>query len=179
MAVKYSFATFTPCKSCGREFVLHLELEPVSDENKSMVRGLLLERISLRGICRVLGVSLAWLIKYMVEELFDRLPEHVHLETEHEGKALVIQRLEAEVDEMFSFVGCKQNKQWIWEQPTRLRVLWGGSPLPSIARFGRLAYPMRMKVTTCVLLGRKRHGCPTDTEPQRWERPGWQANLEA
>jgi hypothetical protein len=25
---------------------------------------------------------------------------------------------------------------------------------------GRLAYPMHMKVTTCVLLGRKRHGCP-------------------
>ena len=25
---------------------------------------------------------------------------------------------------------------------------------------GRLAYPMHMKATTCVLLGRKRHGCP-------------------
>ncbi len=45
------------------------------------------------------------------------------------------------------------------EQPTRLGVLWGESPLSSIARFGRLAYPMRMKVTTYVLLGWRRHGC--------------------
>jgi hypothetical protein len=30
---------------------------------------------------------------------------------------------------------------------------------PSIARFGRLAYPMRMKVTTYVLLGWKSHRC--------------------
>jgi len=34
------------------------------------------------------------------------------------------------------------------------------SSSPSIARFGRVAYPMRGKVTTHVLLGRKSHGCP-------------------
>ncbi len=46
------------------------------------------------------------------------------------------------------------------ERPTRPRVLWGASPLPSIARVRRRAYPMHRKVTTGVLLGRKRHGCP-------------------
>jgi hypothetical protein len=38
---------------------------------------------------------------------------------------------------------------------------------------------MHMKVTTYVLLGSKSHGRPVDIEPQRWERPGWRANLEA
>ena len=39
-------------------------------------------------------------------------------------------------------------------------ILWGESPLPSIARFRRLVYPMHGKVTTRGLLGRKSHGCP-------------------
>ena len=48
---------------------------------------------------------------------------------------------------------------FIWEQPTRLRILWGENPLPSIARFGRLAYPGRGEVTNHGVLGWKRHGC--------------------
>jgi hypothetical protein len=41
--------------------------------------------------------------------------------------------------------------------------------------FGRLAYPMRGKVTNRVLLGRKRRGRPgIQSGRQRWERPGWQ-----
>jgi hypothetical protein len=47
------------------------------------------------------------------------------------------------------------------EQPTRLRILRGESPLPSMARFGRLASPTWRKVTTSTVLGRKSHGCHT------------------
>ena len=46
------------------------------------------------------------------------------------------------------------------EQPTRLRILWGASPLSSIARFGRLAYLTYREVTNCTLLRWKSHGCP-------------------
>jgi hypothetical protein len=53
--------------------------------------------------------------------------------------------------------------------------LVGARPMPSIARFGRLAYPMRGEVTNRAVLGRKRHGCPgTRSGCQRLERPGWQ-----
>ena len=38
--------------------------------------------------------------------------------------------------------------------------LGGERPLPSIARFGRLAYPMRGEATNRVVLGCKRHGRP-------------------
>jgi len=48
----------------------------------------------------------------------------------------------------------------LWEQPIRLRILWGESPLPSIARFRRLAYPGHREVTNCGVLGRKSHDCP-------------------
>ena len=38
--------------------------------------------------------------------------------------------------------------------------LGGERPLPSIARFGRLAYPIRGEATNRALLGCKRHGRP-------------------
>ena len=38
--------------------------------------------------------------------------------------------------------------------------LVGERPMPSIARFGRLAYPMRGEATNRAVLGRKRHGRP-------------------
>jgi len=46
------------------------------------------------------------------------------------------------------------------EQPTRLRILWGVSPQPSISRFRRLAYPNQVRVTSLGLLVWKSHGCP-------------------
>jgi hypothetical protein len=42
--------------------------------------------------------------------------------------------------------------------------LGGERPLPSIARFGRLAYPMCGEATNCTLLGCKRHGRPGTRE---------------
>jgi Transposase, Mutator family len=36
-------------------------------------------------------------------------------------------------------------------------------PTPSIARFGRLAYPMDGEVTNRHRLGRTSHGCPVET----------------
>jgi hypothetical protein len=44
-------------------------------------------------------------------------------------------------------------------QPTRLQILWGESPLPSIARFGRLVYPGRGEVTNRGMFGSKSHRC--------------------
>ncbi len=45
--------------------------------------------------------------------------------------------------------------------------LGGESPLPSIAWFGRLAYPMHVPVTVRVLLGRRSRGCPAAFVSQR------------
>ena len=54
------------CRRCGRAFIQELKREPIAPEQQALVKKLLLERISLRGICRVVGVSLDWLLTFLV-----------------------------------------------------------------------------------------------------------------
>ncbi len=74
---------------------------------------LLLERISLRGICRAMGVGLRWLLQCMAEQ-FRRAPAHLHVQSPGRAPAVSLPRVEAELDELWSFVGKKANRQWIW-----------------------------------------------------------------
>jgi len=85
----------------------------MADERRTRVAHLLRERISLRGICRAVGVSLAWLLHLMVE-CFTACPDDLHVELPARPTAVVLSRLEAEADEMWSFVQKKANKQWMW-----------------------------------------------------------------
>lgn len=48
------------CLLCVRQFVRRTKT--VSEPTKELIKRLLLERISLRGICRMVGVSLSWLL---------------------------------------------------------------------------------------------------------------------
>jgi hypothetical protein len=84
----------------------------VSDEQRTLIEHLLRERISLRGICRAVGVSLTWLLHFMVER-FAACPEPLHVQLPVSPTDVVIRQLEAEADEMWSFVQKKANKQWI------------------------------------------------------------------
>ena len=99
------------CLECGRQFVSDSQL--ISDATKQLVKKLLLERISLRGICRALSVSLTWLLDFIVE-LYEQLPDDLNVEACGEHGRVRLLRLEAEADELWSFVGNKANKQWIW-----------------------------------------------------------------
>src|ERR1044072_7003365 len=53
------------CKTGGRAFVLIPENHVITEEQRAVIERLLLERISLRGICRVIGVGLRWLLYFM------------------------------------------------------------------------------------------------------------------
>jgi insertion element IS1 protein InsB len=53
------------CKGCKRQFVLDLQWMRVSNETKVLIDKLLLEKISLAGIARVVGVSEPWLQAYV------------------------------------------------------------------------------------------------------------------
>jgi insertion element IS1 protein InsB len=101
------------CKACERQFVATAEDRIIADEQRTLIEHLLRERISLRGICRAVGVSLTWLLHFIVER-FAACPDHLHVELPREPTDVVIQQLEAEADEMWSFVKTKANKQWIW-----------------------------------------------------------------
>jgi transposase-like protein len=63
------------CRVCGRQFVTSAEERIISDQQRALIEHLLCERISLRGICRAVGVSLTWLLHLMVER-FAACPDH-------------------------------------------------------------------------------------------------------
>jgi insertion element IS1 protein InsB len=66
------------CKTCERQFSAGVTPHLISHERRTMVENLLRERISLRGICRAVGVSLSWLLHFMVE-CFAACPDHLHV----------------------------------------------------------------------------------------------------
>jgi insertion element IS1 protein InsB len=55
------------CHDYGRQFVQCFEQYLISEEKRSLIERLLLERISLRGICRAVGVTLKWLLGFLVQ----------------------------------------------------------------------------------------------------------------
>jgi insertion element IS1 protein InsB len=71
------------------------------------------ERLSFRGICRAVGVSLPWLLPCMVEG-FTARPDHLHIRPPTRPTDVLIDRLEAEADETGSFGQKKANKHWSW-----------------------------------------------------------------
>jgi insertion element IS1 protein InsB len=101
------------CHNCGRQFVQYCEQYLVSEDKRSLIERLLVERISLRGICRAVGVKLKWLLGFLVQGM-EALPDHLHVPSITGYGNVMLRRLEVEVDEMASFVQKKANKQWIW-----------------------------------------------------------------
>ncbi|HEY0460202.1 MAG TPA: IS1 family transposase [Pyrinomonadaceae bacterium] len=130
------------CKLCDRQFVERRET--VSEQKQELVKSLLRERISLRGICRVLKVSLTWLINF-IEQLYLLTPRDLQFVV---PVAAEIELFCLEADELWSFVERRENKRWVWlilERRTRqiialhigdrsqdsARALWAKVP-PSI-----------------------------------------------
>jgi insertion element IS1 protein InsB len=101
------------CHDCGYQFVQCFEQYLIADEKRGLIERLLVERISLRGICLAVGVKLKWLLGFLVQ-CFKALPDHLHVQSVTRTQDVIMQRLEVEADEMASFVQKKANKQWIW-----------------------------------------------------------------
>src|SRR5262245_32892373 len=101
------------CKACGRQFVLQAANRVMSEEQRTLVERLLCEKISLHGICRAVGVSIRWLMGFIVAR-FAALPDHLHVQPVSCTRDVLIQRLEVEADALASFVQKKANKQWVW-----------------------------------------------------------------
>src|SRR5215831_20396104 len=100
-------------KAGERQFTGNAIDRSIASEQRRRIEHLLRERLSLRGICRTVGVSLTWLLHFMVE-CFTACPEDLHVQLPAQPTAVLLSRLEAEADEMWSFVQKKANKQWIW-----------------------------------------------------------------
>jgi IS1 family transposase len=101
------------CHDCRRQFVQCFEQYRIAEDKRALIERLLVERISLRGICRAVGVGLKWLLGFLVD-CVEALPDHLHVQPVTCQGNVMIRRLEVEADEMSSFVQKKANKQWIW-----------------------------------------------------------------
>ena len=62
---------------------------------------------------RTMGVSLTWLSHFMVA-CFTARPDHLQAQLPTPPTAVLLSRLEAEADEMWSFVQKKAHTQWLW-----------------------------------------------------------------
>ncbi len=55
------------CNDCGRNFVDNPEKKYITEDAKKLIDRALLERVSLRGICRVFSVILKWLLSHFLD----------------------------------------------------------------------------------------------------------------
>ena len=95
------------CRDCARQFVIAPRHQPISEDTRKLIDKLLLEKISLAGIVRATGVSPRWL-QYYVNKKLGAVKREVEVKSKKKGKLTI------QCDEMWSFVGNKGNKQWIW-----------------------------------------------------------------
>jgi insertion element IS1 protein InsB len=101
------------CKNCGRQFVQGFAQDRIADDTRALIARLLVERISLRGICRAVGVGLKWRLGFLVQ-CVEALPDHLHVQPVTCHGNVLMRRLEVAADEMSSFVQARANTQWIW-----------------------------------------------------------------
>ena len=100
------------CKCCGRQFVLN-NRHTKTEWLKSLIKKALKERISLRGICRIFGVSLTWLQSFA--HLFrEQTPKNLGLSLPLLRQIKRLQVFGLQADELWSFVQKKKNKRWVW-----------------------------------------------------------------
>ncbi len=66
------------CGECMKQFVLNPQ-NYISEEKKAIIDKLFLEKISLRGIARSVGVSTVWLQKY-IHNKYKQVPQQVTIQ---------------------------------------------------------------------------------------------------
>jgi insertion element IS1 protein InsB len=95
------------CRDCNRQFVEDPQWKPKDKDTLSLIDLLLLEKIALAGIARAVGVSDSWLQDY-VNAYYATVPQAVDVLPKARGKLMV------QMDELWSFVDNKGDKQWVW-----------------------------------------------------------------
>jgi insertion element IS1 protein InsB len=95
------------CRDCGRQFVEDPQWQPKDKDTTGLVNLLLLEKIPLAGIARATQVSASWLQGH-VNDTYGQVPQAASVVPKAKGK------LRVQMDELWSFVDRKGNKQWVW-----------------------------------------------------------------
>jgi insertion element IS1 protein InsB len=96
------------CQACGRQFVENPTKKRISEESRQLIDKCRCEKISLRGIHRITGIALSWIQNYVNIKSRQVIEQPKLLSDKKKGS------LSIECDEMWSLVGSKRNKQWLW-----------------------------------------------------------------
>ena len=94
------------CKNCGRYGTLHAQ-RGYDERTRAQVKRAVLERISLRGIERLFGLSRRT-VAHWIEDWAEQLPPLA--DTLDEARVDDV----LELDEVWSFVLKKDHQRWIW-----------------------------------------------------------------
>lgn len=100
------------CLLCKRQFVEDPTQKLIDDKTRGLVKKAFLERVSLLGICRIFDVSMPWLLDFL-QSIFEALPDDLCAKVDSCDESDV-EIVELEADEIWSFVGSKEHRQWIW-----------------------------------------------------------------
>ena len=95
------------CRDCGRQFVENPQWRMISAETKGIIDRLLLEKLPLAGIARALQISELWVQQY-VNQKYPQVSQEVQVRPKPK------RRLTVQMDELWSFVDNKGDKQWVW-----------------------------------------------------------------
>jgi hypothetical protein len=88
------------CHECNRQFVENGQDWFVNEVDKLLINKLLLERISLAGICRVCDISEKWLLSY-VKSLYNALPDDLNADlTLPDIEAYLADRMDEEISRL-------------------------------------------------------------------------------
>jgi transposase-like protein len=102
------------CKCCGKKFYEEGNSYYITEEKKTFIKDLLLERLSLRGVVKV---SLTWLLGYL-KKIWSELPEDLNFRPNLVKKLVqgryYIKRQACEGDELWSFVQNKDHVHYVW-----------------------------------------------------------------
>jgi insertion element IS1 protein InsB len=93
--------------------VVHADHRVIAGGQRPLVERLWLEKISLHGICRAVGVSSRWLMDAMITRL-KALSDHLHMPPVPFPRDVIIGSLDVDADELWNFVKQKANTPGIW-----------------------------------------------------------------
>lgn len=95
------------CRDCGRQFVEDPQWQPKPKETKALVNRLLHEKIPLAGIARATETSKSW-VQNQANATYRSVPKVAEVVPKPKSP------LKVQMDELWSFVDHKGNKQWVW-----------------------------------------------------------------
>ncbi|MFN4147894.1 MAG: IS1 family transposase [Runella sp.] len=105
------------CKDCRYKFVDKGQDWFISPDKKVYIKRLLAERISLRGICRVVDISMSWLLAF-IKEIYAELPDDlqckINFKKVKHNDQFYIKLADNEADELWSWVGKRNNVYYVW-----------------------------------------------------------------